>query len=81
MTTMLVGGLVLIGLGLLLGSTWTIHALEGRFRHQAAERRRLNEEWEAVRAFPAQPGRCPYCAGEVDWYHRPVQMITPEDDD
>ncbi len=58
MITLVMGGLVLIGLGVLLGSTWTTQALEGRFRHQAAERRQLNEEWQAVRAFRAQHIRC-----------------------
>lgn len=78
---LLVTGLVLIGLGILLGSAWTTQALEGRFRHQAAERRRLNEEWQALRAFRAQRGRCSRCDAELGWYRQPVLATGAQDDD
>ncbi|MGH3979800.1 MAG: hypothetical protein ACRDRZ_12500 [Pseudonocardiaceae bacterium] len=78
---MLVGGLVLIGLGILLGCAWTTQALEGRFRHQAAERRRLNEEWQAVRALRAQRNRCVDCDAELDWLHRQPALVTGSQDD
>ncbi|MGH3829293.1 MAG: hypothetical protein ACRDRS_02395 [Pseudonocardiaceae bacterium] len=53
-------GVLLVCLGLLLGSTWTIQALQARFRRLALERRRLNEEWLALRAALQRQrrGRC-----------------------
>jgi hypothetical protein len=43
------GGVLLICLGLLLETSWTVQALQPTLRRQAEERRRLNEEWSAVR--------------------------------
>ncbi len=40
---------LLVCLGLLLGATWTIQAMQYRLRRQAEERRRLNAEWAALR--------------------------------
>lgn len=63
-------GALLVCLGLLLGATWTIQALQSRFRRQAEERRRLNEEWAAVSAARRQRGQCPRCKAllfERDW--------------
>jgi hypothetical protein len=57
-----VGAVLLISIGLLLGGTWTTQALQATLRHQAEERRRLNEEWLAVRAACRQRGTCPRCA-------------------
>jgi sulfite exporter TauE/SafE len=42
-------GVLLVCLGLLLGTSWTVQALQPRLRRQAEERRRLNEEWSVVR--------------------------------
>ncbi|MPZ64626.1 MAG: hypothetical protein GEU83_03595 [Pseudonocardiaceae bacterium] len=81
MTMLLVVGLLLIGLGALIGSSWTVQALEGRFRHHAAERRRLNEEWSAVRAYRAQQRRCVDCEDELDLYRRPALVTGALDDD
>ncbi|HSZ28402.1 MAG TPA: hypothetical protein VK784_01430 [Pseudonocardiaceae bacterium] len=52
---------ILFGLGLLLGTTWTIQALQVRLRHQAEERRRLNAEWAAIRTARQQRVQCPRC--------------------
>ena len=62
---------LLVIFGLLLGSTWTTQALQPKLRQQAEERRRLNEQWAAVRAARQRRGRCPRCAvplSECDWY-------------
>lgn len=65
-------GVLLVCLGLLLGSTWTIQALQSRLRRQAEERRRLNEEWAAVRAAHRQPGQCPHCGVPLsEWKDQP----------
>ncbi|MGH3854064.1 MAG: hypothetical protein ACRDR6_11315 [Pseudonocardiaceae bacterium] len=61
-------GVLLVCLGLLLGSTWTIQALQARFRRLAMERRRLNEEWLALRAALQRRGRCRRCgAPPSEW--------------
>jgi sulfite exporter TauE/SafE len=54
-------GIMLVCFGLLLGSTWTIQALHPTLRRQAEERRRLNEEWAALRTAHEQRHRCPRC--------------------
>ncbi|MDQ4032541.1 MAG: hypothetical protein M3332_09840 [Actinomycetota bacterium] len=53
MTLTVLGAVLLICLGLLLGTTWTPQALQPKLRRQAEERRRLNEEWVAVCTAPA----------------------------
>jgi hypothetical protein len=76
--------MLLVGLGLLLGATWTIQALQPKLRRQAEERRRLNEEWSAVRTARRQRGACPRCAtplSEQDWYFGPTLAEDPADDD
>ncbi|MGH3973834.1 MAG: hypothetical protein ACRDS9_10995 [Pseudonocardiaceae bacterium] len=57
-------GLVLLGAALLvclmlLLEALTNHALESRLRQQAEERRRLNEEWAALRTARRQQGQDP----------------------
>ncbi|MDQ3152317.1 MAG: hypothetical protein M3R63_11560 [Actinomycetota bacterium] len=42
MTIVLLGVLFAVGLGVLIGSTWTMQVLDGRFRRGAMERQRLN---------------------------------------
>jgi hypothetical protein len=61
-TIQFLGGLILLCLGLLLGTSWTIQAVQPKLRRQAEERRRLNEEWLAVRAARQQQDECPLCA-------------------
>jgi hypothetical protein len=73
MTLQVLSGVLLVCLGLLLGMTWTIQALQARLRRQAEERRRLNEEWLAIReewsvirTTRHQLAKCPRC----------IEMIT-----
>ena len=76
--------ILLVCLGMLLGTTWTTEALQPKLRWQAEERRRLNEEWSAVRTARRQRGICPRCASlltERDWYVAPTIVEDPSDDD
>ncbi len=84
MALMVLGAALLVCLGLLFGATWTVQALQHKLRQLAAERRRLNEEWSAVRTARRQRGECPRCAGplsERDWFYAPVAVEDPSDDD
>ncbi len=81
---MVLGAVLLVCLGLLLGATWTVQALQPTLRHQAAERRRLNEEWSAIRTAYQRRGKCPRCASplsERDWSVAPLAVEDPPDDD
>ncbi len=83
-TIQVLGAVLLVCLGLLLGSSWTIQALQPRIHQQAEERRRLNEEWAAVRTARRQRGRCPHCGSplsERDWYLAPTPVTGRPDDD
>lgn len=51
---LLFGGLLLIFLGMLLGAAWTTQATQSRISRLAKERRRMNEEWAAIRAARQQ---------------------------
>ena len=76
--------ILLVCLGLLLGATWTTQALRPNLRRRAEERRRLNEEWSAVRTARRQRGQCPRCASplsERDWYFMPTLVEDPPDED
>ena len=80
----LLSAALLLLLGLLLGWAWTTQALQPKLRHQAEERRRLNEEWTAVRTARKRRGECPRCASplsEQDWYYAPTLVEDPPDDD
>jgi hypothetical protein len=81
----LLGAALLVCVGLLLGGAWTTQALQPRLRQQAEERRRLNEEWLAVRTARQHRGKCPRCASplsEQDWYFTPtLAEEDPSDDD
>ena len=84
MTVLLVAGALLVCLGLLLGTAWTIQAVQPKLRRQAEERRRLNEEWSAVRTAHQQRTECPRCASplsERDWYFAPTIVADPPADD
>lgn len=61
----IVGCLALLCLGLLLGASWISQTLQPNLRQLAAERRRLNEEWAAVRTARQQRGFCPRCASPL----------------
>ncbi|MGH3824721.1 MAG: hypothetical protein ACRDRA_18090 [Pseudonocardiaceae bacterium] len=77
MTTMvlhLLGAVLLVCLGLLLGATWTIQALQPKLRRQAEERRRLNAQWAMIRTAHRQQGECPLCErslSEREWHCAP----------
>lgn len=80
----LLGAALLVLLGLLLGWAWTNQALQPKLRKQAEERRRLNEEWRAVRTARRQQGECPRCASPLsqqDWYYTTILMEDPPDPD
>jgi hypothetical protein len=83
-TLQVLSWVLLVCLGLLLGTTWTIQALQPQLRRQAEERRRLNEEWSAVRTARRQRGECPRCGSllsEQDWYIAPTVVESWPDDD
>jgi len=70
MTIEVLVGVLLVCLGLLLGASWTVQALQPKLRRQAKERRRLNEEWSAVRTARRQWEECPRCGSPLsdqDW--------------
>lgn len=80
MTRELLGGALLLAamcifLGLLLGWGWTTQAMQPKLRQQAEERRRLNEEWAAVRTAQRQQGQEP----ADDDPHGGVAVIDPPD--
>lgn len=80
----LLAAILLVCLGLLLGATWTMQALQPQLNRQAEERRRLNEEWAAVRATRHQLSECPRCGCVLtrrDWYVTPTPAESPPDDD
>ncbi|MGH3547935.1 MAG: hypothetical protein ACRDQU_07430 [Pseudonocardiaceae bacterium] len=84
MTLQVLSAVLLVCLGMLLGATWTIQALQPRLRRQAEERRRLNQEWLAVRTAHRQRGDCPRCGSpwsERDWYIAPATVEDRPDDD
>jgi hypothetical protein len=72
-------GWLLLGLmgcfGLLLGAGWINRALDSRFRQLAEERRRLNEEWVAVRAAHQQRRQDP----ADDDLHGGIAVVDPSD--
>lgn len=75
---------LLVCLGLMLGSSWTVQALQPKLRRQAEERGRLNAEWSAVRTARRQRDDCPRCGNplsELDWSYVPTMVGgRPADD-
>jgi sulfite exporter TauE/SafE len=83
-TLQVLSGVLLVCLGLLLGTSWTIQALQPTLRRQAEERRKLNEEWTALRTARQQRNVCPRCGGTLagwSWYTAPIIVEDPPDDD
>jgi hypothetical protein len=77
------GTVLLVCLGLLLGTTWTIQALQAKLRRQAEERRRLNAEWAAIRTIRWQETVCPRCASPLSKGNRyivPTPVAELDDD-
>ena len=58
MTIEVLVGVLLVCLGLLLGTSWTIQASQPKLRRQAMERHRLNEEWSTVCTARLQWEKC-----------------------
>lgn len=84
MIELMLVGLLLVFLGLLLGTTWTSRATQSQIRRQAEERRRLNEEWAAIRAAQRQQTECLRCGGllyEQNGYFVPTGVEDRPDDD
>jgi hypothetical protein len=83
-TVQVLSAVLLVCLGVLFGATWTIQVLQPKLRRQAEQRRRLNEEWSAVRAARRQRRECPRCGRlltELDWYLAPTVVEDRLDDD
>jgi hypothetical protein len=83
-TLQVLGAVLLICLGLLLGTTWTIQVFQSKLQRQAEERRRLNEEWSALRTTYLQRDRCPRCGtplAEQDWWFAPTTLKERPDED
>ncbi|MGH3823444.1 MAG: hypothetical protein ACRDRA_11545 [Pseudonocardiaceae bacterium] len=81
---LVLGGLLLFFLGLLLGGTWTTTATQSKINRLAKERRRLNDEWEAVRTVRRQQTECTRCASplyERNWYFAPTGVEERTDND
>jgi hypothetical protein len=84
MIAQLLGSLLLICLGLLLGTTWTIQAVQPKLDRQAEERRRLNEEWATVCSIRRQHARCARCGflqADVDLHFEQAPIEDLPDDD
>jgi hypothetical protein len=84
MTLTVLIGMLLVCLGLLLGTTWTTQALQPRLRHQAEERRRLNEEWLTIRNALQVRDECPRCGcllSEERWHAGSMIINHRSDDD
>ncbi|HEX2263837.1 MAG TPA: hypothetical protein VHH52_08785 [Pseudonocardiaceae bacterium] len=79
MTIEVLVAILLVCLGILLGTTWTTQALQPRLRRQAEERRRLNEEWSAVRTAPRQRGTCSTASiiAAASWARRILPSRAP----
>jgi hypothetical protein len=56
---------LLVCFGLLLGTAWTVQALQPNLRRQAEERRRLNEEWLVLRTVLQECSECTRCGGPL----------------
>jgi hypothetical protein len=77
------GSLLLVCLGMLSGATWATQLNHGQLRRQAEERRRLNDEWAAIRAIRRQQDECPTCASplyEPSWHLGPRGIEERPDD-
>jgi hypothetical protein len=84
MILLALGGLLLILFGTLLGATWSNQFNHTQLRRQAAERRRLNEEWVAIRTIRQEQSECPRCGYALsgqNWYFIPTAVEERPDDD
>lgn len=73
-TLQVLGSILSICLGILLGSTWTIQIVQVKLRKNASERRKLNQEWLAIREVQAAMHKryprtnCAHCGYPWDGY-------------
>ena len=84
MIELVLGGLLLACLGVLIGASWATQATQSKLRRLAKERRRLNEEWAAIRAVRRQQTECFRCASplrEQSWYFTPTIVEDRPDND
>ena len=58
-------GLLLLCLGALVGSAWTVQALNRQYRRLAIERRELNKQHRALQEISLPLARCVWCAGLI----------------
>ncbi|MGH3752808.1 MAG: hypothetical protein ACRDRP_08960 [Pseudonocardiaceae bacterium] len=63
--------LLLLCLGTLVGSSWTVQALDQQYRRLAIEQRKLNERRRALEETSLPLPRCAWCAN----------LITSSDED
>lgn len=78
------GLFLLLCVGLLLGSTWTIQVVRPKLDRQAEERRRLNDEWAMIYSIRQQQARCKRCGSlqaEVGLYFEQAPIEDMPDDD
>ena len=86
-TLQVLGSILSICLGILLGSTWTIQIVQVKLRRCASERRRLNEEWLAIREAQAAIHKryprtnCARCGYSWDNFDLCYEQIDDWDDD
>jgi hypothetical protein len=64
-TVQVLTAVLLVWLGVLLGTSWTTQLLESTLRRRAEERRRLNQEWLAVREVRRRWTECPRCGNRL----------------
>ena len=83
MTLAVLGMALLLCLGILLGTAWTMQAVQPNLQRQAKERHRLNEEWLAIRAARRKRDVCPRCGNYAhpDWYSAPAVVTDRTKDD
>lgn len=72
-----------LAIGVLVGSTWTVHAAQDTFRARAAERRDLDEQWQLLATEQQRRTRCGRCGAAVPGDHgwSPAARVAVLDDD
>ena len=75
--------LICVGFGMLIGTAWTVQALQPKLHRQADERRKLNAEWQAVRQAQHVNRliRCPRCGYPLSRGAVYFDDDEPNDDD
>jgi hypothetical protein len=75
--------MVCLSLGVLLGTSWAVQALQPKLRRQAEERRRLNAQWQQIRdaGKRIRRGWCPRCERRLSERARYIEDDDEPDDD